>query len=70
MRRPAKEMFVSFISDIDRMQKQDGIPHTIPVAYRLSGFSLQMDIVRGVINDFLTECSKQQIDIKLIAFDA
>ena len=40
-----------------------GISHALPIAYHLSGFSMHMKIVCGIIHDLLDEC------VKLDAFD-
>uniref|UniRef100_A0A8W8JXU9 Uncharacterized protein n=1 Tax=Magallana gigas TaxID=29159 RepID=A0A8W8JXU9_MAGGI len=42
MRRPAKEVILAIISDLNRGHKDTERHHAIPVAYYISGFSLKM----------------------------
>jgi hypothetical protein len=62
LRQPAKEVLVTVISDLDRQARSiDSVAHAIPIHYGLSGFSLNMKTVRGMLGEivklFVTEIS-------------
>ena len=71
LRRPAKEVLVSLISDLDRqgIPQLANTPHAIPVMYHLSGYSLKMKSVRGIIADGIQACKNQNLNVKVVAFD-
>jgi hypothetical protein len=68
LRKPAKEVLVAVISDIDRVSTDDS-QYAVPIAYYMSGFSLKMDAVRAIINDIISACAERNIHIKAVAFD-
>ena len=68
MRRPAKEVLVVVISDLDRLRCDDS-QHAAPIAYYLSGFSLKMVSVRSIIRELLDACKKRNLNVKAICFD-
>lgn len=53
IRRPAKEVILAIISDLDRGHKDTERHHAIPVAYYISCFSLKMHAVRGILSDII-----------------
>lgn len=53
IRRPAKEVILAIISDLDRGHKDTERHHAIPVAYCISCFSLTMHAVRGILSDII-----------------
>ena len=67
-RRPAKELLLTVMSDLDRKQSPD-VPHAIPVMYNMGGFSLKMGSVRGMLNDAIDACSQNGLKVQVIAFD-
>lgn len=69
MRRPAKEVIVAIISDLDRSNKDTERHHAIHVAYYMSGFSLKMNAVRGILTDIIGECSDKALKVKVVSFD-
>lgn len=69
MRRPAKEVIVAIISDLDRSNKDTERHHAIHVAYYMSGFSLKMNAVRGILTDIIGECSNKALKVKVVSFD-
>ena len=71
LRKPCKEVLVTVISDLDRIKTDTmpDAPHAVPIMYRMAGYSLKMDSVRGIINDGITACSERGLDVKAVAFD-
>lgn len=53
IRRPAKEVILAIISDLDRGHIDTERHHAIPVAYYISCFSLKMHAVRGILSDII-----------------
>lgn len=61
IRRPAKEVILAIISDLDRGHKDTERHHAIPVAYYISWFSLKMHAVHAMHafeGQFLEICTK------------
>lgn len=70
-RRPAKEILVSVISDLERVHKlNDPMPYALPIMYAMSGNSLKMSSVRAVLSDLFHQCTDRDLHVKAIAFDA
>lgn len=46
MRRTAKEVLVTVISDLERHANDESGLHGVPIHYGLSGFSLNMKVVK------------------------
>ena len=70
VRRPAKEVLVTVISDLDRTDKSDRhLAHAVPIQYNLAGYSLHMATVREIIKQAIDECKKRQLGVKAVAFD-
>lgn len=69
MKRPAKEVILAIISDLDRGHKDTERHHAIPVAYYISGFSLKMHAVRGILTDIIRECSDKALKVKVVSFN-
>ena len=70
LRRPAKEILVTVISDLDRTHVSNSLSnYAVPVHYALPGFSLPMSPVRGIIKSIAEEIEKKDMNLKVIAFD-
>lgn len=67
-RRKASEVLVWLISDTERCYNPE-IPHSLPVAYALKGYSLSTPIMRAMHNDILQECYKKQVNVVCSCFD-
>lgn len=53
IRRPAKEVILAIISDLDRGHKDTERHHAITDAYYIYCFSLTMHAVRGILSDII-----------------
>ncbi len=69
LRRPAKEILVAVVSDLERMKNNPEVHHAVPIAYYLGGFSLKMEAVRGIISEILRSCDEKGLRPKVVAFD-
>jgi hypothetical protein len=70
LRRAAKEILVSVISDLDRTITSNDISfHAVPVHYAMSGYSLPMSPVRCLLTDIFHEISNKNMHLRVIAFD-
>ena len=69
LRRPAKEVIVAIMSDLNRNNIASENHHAVPVAYYLAGFSRKMEAVRGIIGDLITSAVRKELEPKVIAFD-
>ena len=70
LRRPAKDVLVTVASDLDRMVDETDRPvHAVPIQYGLSGYSLKMPSVRGLLSEACNACEQHDLGVKLIAFD-
>ena len=67
-RRPAKELLLTVVSDLDR-QHQEETPHALPIMYNMGGFSLKMPSARALLNEAMSACEKNGMDVRVIAFD-
>ena len=71
IRRPAKELLLGVISDLDRTS-QSNCPestYAVPFMYNLTGSSLKMDSVRSLIQERVKDVNAHGITVKVIAFD-
>lgn len=69
IRRPAKEVILAIISDLDRGHKDTERHHAIPVAYYISCFSLKMHAVRGILSDIIRLCFDKALKVKVVTFE-
>ena len=70
LRTPAKEVLVALITDVDRIKSPSSdVPHAVPVAYGLSGYSLKVENVRDMIYNILMACKKRKLHVPVISFD-
>ena len=71
MRRPAKELLLTVISDLNRTHTSENIsiPHALPIMYHLGGFSLRMESVRRLFGDAMEACSDNNLQVRVIAAD-
>ena len=67
-RRPAKELLLTVVSDLDR-QHQEETPHALPIMYNMGGFSLKMPSARALLNEAMSVCEENGLDVRVIAFD-
>ncbi len=64
VRRPAKEIVLAMISDLDRSTSPDTqLPHALPISYYMGGYSLKMASVRSLISELLMECTQRELSI-------
>ena len=68
MRKPAKEVLVTMISDLNRMSSEFS-GYAVPIQYGLSGFSLSMDVARAFIHQAVEACYMRKMFVKVVAFD-
>ena len=68
MRKPAKEVIVTVISDLERIATEFSA-HAVPIQYGLSGFSFNMEVARAFINQAVEGCRKRKMSVKTVAFD-
>ena len=70
LRKPAKEVLVTVISDLDRQARSiDSVAHAVPIHYGLSGFSLNMKTVRGSLREIVNAICDRDLNVKAVAFD-
>ena len=71
LRRPAKELLLSVVSNLDRTTNPDSpeSPHAMPVMYHLSGSSLKMNSVRHILSEGINAITQTGLNPKVIAFD-
>ena len=67
-RKQAVEVLVWLLSDVNRMWQPE-IPHSVPIAYGLKGYSLPSDIMRGICDDILQACHEKGLHIACTCFD-
>ena len=71
LRRPAKEVVVTVISDLERTNNFDyHLSHAVPIQYNLAGYSLHMDSFRAIIKQAVDACKERDLNVKAVAFDA
>ena len=68
LRTPAKEVVVAVISDMDRIKKAEQV-HAIPIAYGLSGYSLPVASIRGLVTELLEICYNKGIYVCALSSD-
>lgn len=67
-RLASKEVIVVMLSDLDRMNQPD-IPHAIPVAYGLAGYSLKTENIRRLLLQVLIECAQRNLHVPVLSSD-
>ena len=67
-RKKASEVLVWLLSDTDRLFHPE-IPHSLPVAYAMKGYSLSTPIMRAMHEDILQKCYDKGIDVACSCFD-
>ena len=67
LRRPAREILLGVISDLDRTSSD--APYAVPFMYNLSGPSLKMNSMRGLLNERIDQVSSYDLNVKAVAFD-
>ena len=68
LRIKASEILCFLLSDLDHMYKPE-LPHSIPVAYGLKGYSLKSEAMRSMMETVLSECKKRGIYIPVCSMD-
>ena len=56
------------VSDANRLWHPE-IPHSVPVAYGLKGYSMAASVIRNMCDRILQECYDYGLHIACIAFD-
>ena len=70
LRRPAKEVLVTVVSDLERQSDHTStFGHAVPIQYGLSGFSLPMITARNFLCEAVKACLDKDLKVKAIAFD-
>lgn len=71
LRKPAKEVIVIVVSDLDRLSTPFSpyVGHAVPIQYGFSGFSLTMTTARNFIGEAIRACNSRSLNVKVIAFD-
>ena len=70
LRLPAKEVLVVVMSDLDRQRSLDhDMPHAVPVAFGLSGYSLTGNNLRSLLIDILCHCKAKGIHVPVVSSD-
>jgi hypothetical protein len=70
LRKPAKEVLVTVILDLDRQARSiDSVSHAVPINNGLSGFSLNMKTVRGILREIVKAICDRDLNVKAVAFD-
>ena len=64
----ATEVLVFLVANMDRIHKPE-IPHAMPIAYALKGYSMKTDVMRCMIEQVLYESYTRGLYIPVIAFD-
>lgn len=64
----ASEILVFMLSDVDRKFKPE-MPHAIPIAYGLKGYSLKSESLRNMINHVVQTCHASGLHVPVISFD-
>lgn len=68
VRIPAKEVFIAMLSDMDRQHKRE-LPHAIPIAYGLSGYSLKVDSIRELMLTLILQCEQNGMRVDAVSAD-
>lgn len=71
LRKPAKEVFVTAVSDLDRLSTPFSpyAGHAISIQYGFSAFSITMTTARNFIGEAIRACISRNLNVKVIAFD-
>lgn len=70
LRRPSKEILLTVMSDIERMDTNNETSlYAVPIQYALPGYSLTMDCVRKLFTKAVGECKSRDLRVKAVAFD-
>jgi hypothetical protein len=70
LRKPAKEVLVTVILDLDRQARSiDSVSHAVTINNGLSGFSLNMKTVRGILREIVKAICDRDLNVKAVAFD-
>lgn len=71
LRKSAKEVIVTVVSDLDRLSTPFSpyAGHAVPIQYGFSGFSLTMTTARNFIGKAIRACNSRNLNVKVIAFD-
>lgn len=71
LRKPAKEVIVTVVSNLDRLSTPFSpyAGHAVPLQYGFSGFSLTMTTARNFIGEAIRACNSKNLNVKVIAFD-
>ena len=67
-RRKATEVLVWMLSDADRFWHAE-IPHALPIAYAMKGYSLPVSVMRDMTDDVLQACHDHHIHVACTCFD-
>ena len=67
-RLKASEVLVWILSDVNRMWKAE-IPHAIPVAYAMKGYSLDNDVMRNMCETVMQALHDKEISVVCSTFD-
>ena len=68
LRVPAKEVIVALLTDLDRIKKPD-VPHAVPIAYGMSGYSTTTQSVRSILYELVDICKDAGLHVPVLAFD-
>lgn len=71
LRKPAKEVIVIVVSDLDRLSTPFSpyAGHAVPKQYGFSGFCLTMTTARNFIGEAIRAYNSRNLNVKVIAFD-
>ena len=67
-RKKATEVLVWLISDTDRIWNAE-IPHAVPIAYAMKGYSLSCNIMQKMMDHVLQSCHDRGIHVACSTFD-
>ena len=71
IRRPAKGLLLTVISDLNRTHTSENIsiPLALPIMYHLGSFSLRMESVIRLFGDAMEACSHNNLKVRIIYAD-
>ena len=64
----ATEVLVFLASNMDRIHKPE-VPHAMPIAYAMKGYSMKTEVMRSMIEQVLHECYTRGLYVPVISFD-
>ena len=67
-RLKATEVLVFLTSNMDRIHKPE-VPHAMPIAYAMKGYSMKTEVMRCMIEQVLNECYTRGLYVPVISFD-